>query len=139
VSQDRSILFWDLVQGVRTAALTQKMGGINAVALHPNGDIFITVGQEKRVSFWRKEEAQPTKIINLGSEQECVSISADGRLFATGGADRKVRLFTFEDQQLVAEGIGHSGVVKHLAFSPDTKQIVSVGADGNVLVWNVFV
>ena len=36
------------------------------------------------------------------------------------------------------EGVGHSGKVRDIQFSPDDKQVVSVGDDGCVLVWNVY-
>lgn len=33
---------------------------------------------------------------------------------------------------------GHSGTIVGLKFSPDDKQLVTVGADGIVLVWNLY-
>jgi WD40 repeat protein len=51
-SRDRSILCWDLVTGARCGALTQRMGGLNAIALHPDNLQLISVGQEKKITFW---------------------------------------------------------------------------------------
>ena len=36
------------------------------------------------------------------------------------------------------DSMGHSGDVNSVKFSPDDKQLVSVGEDGNIFVWNVF-
>ena len=37
-----------------------------------------------------------------------------------------------------SRGVGHSGTVRDLMFSPDGKQLVSVADDKNVLIWNVY-
>ena len=127
------------------------------------------MGQEKRVSFWELREPSPLQWIDVGSEQMCVCRSSDGALFATAGQDHKVpnrnpnpnhnhipnpspspspspnpnpnqvRVWHFESAKMVCEGIGHSRAISAMQFSPDDKQLVSVGVDGSVLLWNVYV
>ena len=48
-SRDRSIFVWDLRAEKHVATNTQRMGGINAIALHPNMKHILSVGQEKKV------------------------------------------------------------------------------------------
>jgi cilia- and flagella-associated protein 52 len=49
-----------------------------------------------------------------------------------------LKLWDFASSALLAEGKGHSGSICSVKFSPDDRQIVSVGLDGNILVWNVY-
>ena len=42
------------------------------------------------------------------------------------------------DATRVAEVVGHSGAINDLVFSPDDKQLVTVGEDGAILVWNLY-
>ena len=56
----------------------------------------------------------------------------------TGGEDNVVRIWDMRNCQTVATARGHSGSITSCSFSPDDKQLVSVGQDGNVFVWNVF-
>mmetsp|Transcript_42943 Transcript_42943/g.98457 ORF Transcript_42943/g.98457 Transcript_42943/m.98457 type:complete len:83 (-) Transcript_42943:255-503(-) len=72
------------------------------------------------------------------SEQLCVAINREGSMFAAAGVDCTVRLWRLQDATLLCEGSGHSGAVRSLLFSPDSKQLVSVGNDGGILIWNVF-
>ena len=51
----------------------------------------------------------------------------------------RVRVWHFESAKMVCEGIGHSRAISAMQFSPDDKQLVSVGVDGSVLLWNVYV
>jgi len=139
-SRDRSILCWDLVSGQRTTSLTQRMGGLNAIALVPADPCqLVSVGQEKRLSIWSVREPTPTVSLDTGGdEQNVVCTSVDGKYIATGGVHCKVRLWQYDKDQPVCEGIGHSAPIRGLAFSPDGKQLVSVGDDANVLVWNIY-
>ena len=96
------------------------------------------MGQEKRVSFWHLRAPEPLQVIDIGAEQLCVVTSEDGRFYATAGTDCTVRLWDCAQGNLLVEGTGHSGEVRSLAFSPDGRQLLSVGNDGNVLVWNIY-
>jgi len=145
-SRDRSALCWDLQHERRVSAHTQRMGGINSLALHQNMVNTVTVGQEKKVTYWDLREEQPVRVIDkahAGSYGEAMeglatAISHDGKLVATGGTDQRVLLWDFATGKLVVTGIGHSGDVTGLSFSPDDKQLVSVGKDGMVFVWNIY-
>ena len=157
-SRDRTILKWDLRTESRQYYMTQLMGGINAIdALPSEPKKLISVGQEKGVSVWVDEESHPIASIGAptGSpplaEQFCIVVcnppglplTKDYTIFATGGTgDCRVRLWKFAPglltPVLLAVGDGHSSTVRSLRFSPDAKQLVSVGDDGACLVWNIF-
>ena len=49
-----------------------------------------------------------------------------------------VKIWSKETGALIMDGVGHSDTVRSLHFSPDDRQIISVGDDGNIFVWNVF-
>ena len=65
-------------------------------------------------------------------------INAEGTLLATGGTDQLVKLWDYARGTCLADGVGHSNTIVSLAFSPDGKQLISVGQDGNIFVWNVY-
>ena len=145
-SRDRTIYLWDLRAEAREKALTQRMGGINAIDLLPDHIQVVSVGQEKCVGFWDLREGAPLAMVPAGDEQVCITTytppeaKGDSRftVFATGGVDCVVRLWRYKDSSVVATGVGHSAMVRSVKFSPDGKQLVSVGEDGGVLVWNIF-
>lgn len=70
-------------------------------------------------------------------EATCIAVEHALDVFATGGSDRLVKLWDYSSGQLIMDGVGPSGSVRSLAFSPDDRQLVSVGDDGSVFVWNV--
>ena len=70
----------------------------------------------------------------------CVSMSPSGKFLAACGDDHQVKVYdmTRQDHPLLAVGLGHSGFVKSVAWSPDEKQLVSVGEDCCICVWNFY-
>ncbi|KAJ0408059.1 hypothetical protein ATCC90586_003694 [Pythium insidiosum] len=139
-SRDRSILCWDLRNERRLTSHIQRMGGINTVALSANQRLVLSAGQEKRISYWDLRIDAPVHVIQKAHEEEatCIAVAHNLEVFATGGNDRVVKLWDFHSGALLVDGIGHSGNVRGLAFSPDDRQLVSVGDDGCVFVWNVY-
>mmetsp|Transcript_19003 Transcript_19003/g.62471 ORF Transcript_19003/g.62471 Transcript_19003/m.62471 type:complete len:334 (-) Transcript_19003:1244-2245(-) len=137
-SKDRNILCWDLRHEKRVASLRQRMGGINSFALLPDQLQVVSVGQERKLSFWDLREPDPIQSIALEGEALALSISSSGNFIVTGGKSQVLQLWLFEGGNRLADGMGHSGSINSVAFSPDDKQIVSVGEDGCIFVWNVY-
>ena len=141
-SRDRSILCWDLRSEKRITSHQQRMGGVNGVALSGDQTIVLAVGQERRVTSWDLRDQNPLAVKDLSPDLDDealgITLSNDGALFATAGTAMTVKLWDFNTLELLAVGEGHSGSVNDLKFSPDDRQIVSVGDDGNVFVWNIY-
>ncbi|EQC29262.1 hypothetical protein SDRG_12930 [Saprolegnia diclina VS20] len=139
-SRDKSFLCWELRSERRISSHIQRMGGLNAVALSRNQSIVLTVGQEKRISFWDLRIETPINIITKAhvDEATCIAVAHALPLFATGGTDQVVKLWSFDTGALLVDGIGHSGSVRSLAFSPDDRQLVTVGDEGGIFVWNIY-
>jgi WD40 repeat protein len=62
--------------------------------------------------------------------------SPDGRLLATTGADRIVRVWDAASGQLRKRYLGHTNSVLSLAWSPDNRQLASASWDGSVRIWD---
>jgi WD40 repeat protein len=137
-SKDRSIICWDLRHEKLVATLRQRMGGVNNIALYVDQVQVISVGQDRKLTFWDLRETDPVHAVTLGSEACAIALSFNGSLLATGGKDQLIRLWTFDGAQHVVDGMGHSGVINAITFSPDDRQMVSVGDDGCIFVWNIY-
>jgi WD40 repeat protein len=65
-----------------------------------------------------------------------LAFAPDSRLLATGGRDGIVRLWNSISGKQVHELAGHDSEVSSLAWSPDSRRLVSA-ADNVAIVWNV--
>eukprot|EP00617_Octactis_speculum_P023926 CAMPEP_0185769252 /NCGR_PEP_ID=MMETSP1174-20130828/53472_1 /TAXON_ID=35687 /ORGANISM="Dictyocha speculum, Strain CCMP1381" /LENGTH=614 /DNA_ID=CAMNT_0028454245 /DNA_START=34 /DNA_END=1875 /DNA_ORIENTATION=- len=138
-SRDRAILCWDLQTEHLLNSHNQRMGGINAIALSADQTMILTVGQEKRVTMWDLRDQNPIHVqdlsVDLTDEGLALAVSHDGTVVATGGSAKKLKLWKFPELTLIEERVGHSGFITDIKFSPDDKQLVSVGMDGAIIVW----
>ncbi len=64
-----------------------------------------------------------------------IDIERDGVYFASGGADRLVKVWLYDEGEPVAVGEGHSGAIQKVRISPDKRIVVSVGSEGAIFIW----
>jgi WD40 repeat protein len=121
------------------------MGAINSFALSPEDqNKVISVGQERKITYWDLQKSDPEAVINSSSnpgendELFSIDISKDGQLFATGGSLGVLRIWSYSEGVCLVEHSGHSNTITCVKFTPDSKQLVTTGRDGLVLVWNIF-
>ena len=61
-----------------------------------------------------------------------VTLSADGKLLATAGGDKLVKVWDFTTRKELARLEGHNAQVLSLAFNKEATQLASVGADRQI-------
>ena len=69
--------------------------------------------------------------------RSCASVSPDGKIIATAGDDRTIRLWRLADGTLQGKLSGHTGEVETLAFAPGGKTLASGGRDATIRIWDV--
>ncbi|WP_454620412.1 caspase family protein [Bradyrhizobium cenepequi] len=65
-----------------------------------------------------------------------VAISRDGKLIASGGNDKSVKIWNAENGSLIQTLKGHTDRVWAIAISPDGKFIVSGSNDKSIKIWD---
>jgi WD40 repeat protein len=66
-----------------------------------------------------------------------LAFSHDGKLLATAGEDRTIRLWDPATGNAIAVLRGHRGAVNTVVFTPDNKTLVSGSDDTSILLWDV--
>jgi WD40 repeat protein len=66
-----------------------------------------------------------------------LAVSSDGKLLATAGGDKLVKLWKLETHREIAKLEGHTAQVLALAFDPTSAQLVTGGVDQQLKVWDV--
>jgi WD40 repeat protein len=135
---DRSFITWDLKENRKVSQHAQRMGGMHSVGITPDKTI-VTVGQEKRISFWDLRETKAQHVISpvKGGEQLCVVVSPCGRYLGCGGTDREVTVWDIKSKECIRRGSAHAGDIVSLCFEENSNRIITAGRDGNILIWRM--
>jgi WD40 repeat protein len=65
-----------------------------------------------------------------------VAFSPDGRVLASAGADKTIRLWDSVNERLLSTLRGHSDSVLAIAYSPDGRTLASGSADRTLRIWD---
>lgn len=92
-----------------------------------------------QIAFWDTYDGEAIRIIDGSDSEQINSICTDrdGELIVTAGDDKLVKLWGYDFGACVAVGMGHSGSVQGAMVTPDKSKIVSVGAEGAIMIWDL--
>jgi len=111
-SSDGSCIIWDMHRFVRNNSLFASTF-FKAVLFHPDESQLLTTGTDRKITNWDAYDGSAIRIVDGSSSAEVntLDISAEGEFFVSGGGDKLVKLWHYDEGQCQAVGIGHSGTV----------------------------
>ncbi|OMJ85317.1 hypothetical protein SteCoe_13415 [Stentor coeruleus] len=137
-SSDGSCIVWDLRTHTRLTCLFESTM-FKQVLYHPDESQIITTGSDRKITYWDTFDGQAIRMLDGSEEGEvnALAINKEGNVFASGGEDQVVKLWSYDEGVVLYEGIGHSSTVFKITFSPDQKNLISVGNEGAIFIWNL--
>ncbi|HEY9668301.1 MAG TPA: WD40 repeat domain-containing protein, partial [Coleofasciculaceae cyanobacterium] len=128
-------------------------GSIYTLCLSSNGQILVSGGRDTTLKVWNLDAvgnynsfSPASRVIGDGlmytltghSESiNCVAITPDRRILASGSEDNTIKLWDFYTQECLATLEGHEAGVKSVAISPDGQLLVSGSADNTIKLWQL--
>jgi WD40 repeat protein len=113
----------------------QAKAGIEALAFSPDNAMLGAADNEGKVHVWDVKRRERTFAMH-GKRIYTLAWSPKDRILATGGEDRRVRLWEPDTGKLVRTLSGFHDVVCSLAYSPDGKTLAASDGWGDVLLFN---
>uniref|UniRef100_A0A8C8BQP1 Cilia- and flagella-associated protein 52 n=1 Tax=Otus sunia TaxID=257818 RepID=A0A8C8BQP1_9STRI len=135
-SLDGTCIIWDIVRFIRKQMILANTL-FKCVCYHPEEYQIITSGTDRRIGYWEVFDGSVIRELE-GSASGSINgmdITSDGAYFVTGGDDHLVKLWDYNEGAVTHVGVGHSGHISRLKICPGNKYIVSVSADGAILLW----
>ena len=137
-SRDKTFSVID-VRTQKRMYLQQLSSGANAVLMTHNLRRVITCVQDRKVQIWDMKNVSPEATIVMNAcEPTAFALNGNGNILAVCGSDACVYLYDVGTLKCMGKFIAHSDVINSASFSYDDKQLITVGSDNNIMVWNVF-
>jgi WD40 repeat protein len=148
---DEPITLWSVETGEKLRTFDSHNGGVRNIVWSPDSELIMTASQDGNMVLWNANYGM-TAIIDpirspLGHHDMvmCMKFSSKSTMLVSGGADKKVLIWTLPDMKARGSRIqprarileGHQGMVMAVCLSPDEKTLVSWCDEGNVRVWDV--
>jgi WD40 repeat protein len=125
------------------AAVFKGVPSVTALKLVPSANVLLAAAMDRRVVSCDLAAEAPRRIAakHLAWAHDnwvhSLDVHPDGARVATGGIDRKIKLWKWGLDLPLADFKAHDDCVRSLAFSPDGKRLASAGDDGRVKLWEV--
>jgi len=137
-SFDGSCIIWDIITNTRVMCLFESTM-FKQVLYHPDESQVLTTGSNRKITYWDCFDGQAIRMLD-GSETgeiDALAITENGEHFVSGGQDKRVKLWDYDEGICYYNGVGHSGDITKIQISPDQRTLVSVGTEGAIFMWHM--
>jgi WD40 repeat protein len=140
-SGDRKMRLWDLAAGVEVRAFAH-LNEVWDVTFSPDGKTALSACQDGGVRLWDLETGAMLQMLALDAQGWTAAFTRDGKHALTGNGARAgngpvLRKWDLATGTEVRQFEGHTKDVRHVAVSPDSKQMLSASFDGTVRLWDI--
>ena len=137
-SDDGVIQVWDAGTGDRIYEFKEHTNSVQSVHFSRNRTQLVSASLDGSVLLWSLV-GQGGKLhspIQHKASVYTAKFSPDGSTFATGSADKLIRLWDTNTAKHNLTFTGHKDSVSDIDFSPDGTTLVSASPDGTILLWD---
>lgn len=140
---DGNIRVWDIRNGENLITHNHS-GWTTSVDFNEDNTRILSLANDMSVNCWSGSYVQDTMCIRVDTlqssisydYQECDALSPNGK-FVVSIIENEIFVLKSKDRDLVSICKGHRSRINSVAFSPDSKMLVSGGSDGMIRVWNI--
>jgi WD40 repeat protein len=113
-------------------------GGVNAVALTPDGHRVISASADRTLKLWDLQTGQLLRTF-AGHEGpvNAVAPTPDGRFLVSASHDRTLKIWDLMNGRPVRTLAGHRGRVSAMVVTPDGRYALSGSLDGTLKLWDL--
>lgn len=127
---------WNPADGKLLGTLAASPVPVVGGAYLADGKTLVTASADGSLRYWQLPPTPPQSLAGHTMPVAAVTISPDGKLGLTAGADAKVQLHTLDGSKAALLLADQPGPATATAFSRDNKLVATGSAAGSIKLWN---
>jgi WD40 repeat protein len=131
---DGTVRIWDPVTDDQRAEPAGRTGAVRSIAIAPDGSWFATTGDDGPVRLWDAASGRIRE--RFADHVRTVAIAPGGGRLATNGDRQRVQIWDAATGQKITALAPHVSEVSAAAFTSDGRQLVTIGDNGLVRLWD---
>lgn len=119
-------------------SLVGHTGGINSIAVTPDGSQILSGSNDKTVKLWDFETGRLlSSFVGHTELVSAVAVTPDGHRVISGSWDNTIKVWDLQSGQLILSLVGHTDRVTSIAIVPDNRTLVSGSEDKTLKIWDL--
>ena len=130
------IIVWNAENWEHIVDITDLFDVVEGMDLNPAGDLVVASSTDDKVMINTVEDGELVSLIGAHVKRcYAAEFSFDGRYYATGSADRTVKVWSPKTSKLLANFSQNNGTVYDISFAPKSYNFATASADAKVRTW----
>ena len=136
-SNDKSIIYWDLVLQSNTVFLSLPNTNVRCLAVAPVGRFIYGGTDDGRLIRWNLDTKDETVLFRSDKNTiSGISINSNGSRIAFVDKNGSLRILDTRTNTVIKTLVAHSVRIMDVRFSPDDRQIATASLDNTVKIWD---
>jgi WD40 repeat protein/serine/threonine protein kinase len=126
---------WNLVEKSRNTILYRHEGGVNAIAVSPDGKLLASGGDDRVIRLWSIADRTIREFRGHTDVIRSIEFEPSGQRFVSASTDRTARFWDVKSGQPTGSVLAHDDAVRKVAVSRDGQLIATGTLLGELLLW----
>jgi WD40 repeat protein len=136
-SNDKTIMYWDLITGTNSVFLTMPNTNIKCLAISPVGRYLFGGTDDGRLMRWNMDTKEETVLFKSDKNTiYSIAINSSGSRIAFVDKNGSLRILDARTNSMIRNIAAHSARALDVKFSPDDRQIATSSMDKTVKIWD---
>ena len=137
-SDDKTVRLWSTISYENICIVGSHLDKVSSVAFSPDGQTLATSCADGVVKIWSTDGEVVYVVENGLGRVNSICFSPDGQTLAVSSYDdRKVKLWSTSRKKYFHVLEGHTKTILSMAFSPDSRVLVTGSSDRTARLWSV--
>ena len=115
--QSGNTIIWDIKSHTRVMVFFESTM-FKSVLYHPDESQVLTTGSDRKITYWDCFDGQAIRMLDGSATGEIntLAILAEGEHYVSGGEDKEVKIWDYDEGIQYYKGVGHSGAITKVSF-----------------------